>query len=248
MTREAEEREKGLRRDLEQLRSQQQQTLGTLDTRIDAMMKRRNHAIMDRLNCATCISTDHHLSACPTYKQGMKAIGFSVRGVIAKLGHRWAFFCASPEESCFANPEGFHFGGVLFLAIRKGHILPIWRGPNSEGSSFYQYVRVKFCQSGGVPIRRGPVFTNPKGSSFAIPEGSQFEGVLSVPVRKSHVLPIWRGPNSEGSCFCQSKRVIFCQSGGVPIRRGPVCASPEESCFANLERSKFGEVLFLPIR
>ena len=93
MTREAEEREKGLRRDLEQLRSQQQQTLGTLDTRIDAMMKRRNHAIMDRLNCATCISTDHHLSACPTYKQGMKAIGFSVRGVIAKLGHRWAFFC-----------------------------------------------------------------------------------------------------------------------------------------------------------
>ena len=56
-----------------------------------------------RLNCS---STDHHLSACPTYKQCMKAIGFSLededasqidqedfmRGVIAKFGPR-CFFC-----------------------------------------------------------------------------------------------------------------------------------------------------------
>ena len=53
-----------------------------------------------RRSCANCSSTDHHVSACPTYKQGMKAIGFSLededasevdhedfmRGVIAKFG------------------------------------------------------------------------------------------------------------------------------------------------------------------
>ena len=31
-----------------------------------------------RRSCANCSSTDHHVSACPTYKQGMKAIGFSL--------------------------------------------------------------------------------------------------------------------------------------------------------------------------
>ena len=59
-----------------------------------------------RRSCANCISTDHHVSVYPTYKQGMKAIGFSLededssevdqedfmRGVIAKFGPR-CFFC-----------------------------------------------------------------------------------------------------------------------------------------------------------
>ena len=59
-----------------------------------------------RRSCAICSSTDHHVSACPAYKQGMKAIGFSLededaseldhedfmRGVIAKFGPR-CFFC-----------------------------------------------------------------------------------------------------------------------------------------------------------
>ena len=59
-----------------------------------------------RRSCANCSSTDHHVSACPFYKQGMKAICFSlededasevdhedfVRGVIAKFGPR-CFFC-----------------------------------------------------------------------------------------------------------------------------------------------------------
>ena len=59
-----------------------------------------------RRSCANCSSTDHHVSACPTYKQGMKAKGFSLededasevdhedfmRGVIAKFGPR-CFFC-----------------------------------------------------------------------------------------------------------------------------------------------------------
>ena len=59
-----------------------------------------------RCSCANCSSTDHHVSACSTYKQGMKAIGFSLededaselghedfmRGVIAKVGPR-CFFC-----------------------------------------------------------------------------------------------------------------------------------------------------------
>ena len=48
--REAEEREKRLRGDLEQLPIEQEQTLGTLDTRIDAMMERRTQATMDRLD------------------------------------------------------------------------------------------------------------------------------------------------------------------------------------------------------
>ena len=59
-----------------------------------------------RRSCANCNSTDHHVSACPTYKKGMKAIGFSLeaedasevdhedfmRGVIAKFGRR-CFVC-----------------------------------------------------------------------------------------------------------------------------------------------------------
>ena len=47
-TREAEEKQKCLRADLAQLRSQQEQTLETLDTRIDAKMKRRTQAIMNK--------------------------------------------------------------------------------------------------------------------------------------------------------------------------------------------------------
>ena len=59
-----------------------------------------------RRSCAKCSSTDHHVSACPTYKQGMKAIGFSLededasevdhedfmRGVIAKFSPRRFFY------------------------------------------------------------------------------------------------------------------------------------------------------------
>ena len=50
MTREAEQRELRLRDDMEKLRVQQEQSLGTLDTKIDAMMERRTQAIMDRLD------------------------------------------------------------------------------------------------------------------------------------------------------------------------------------------------------
>ena len=50
MTREAEQRELQLRDDKKKLRIQQEQTLGTLDTKIDAMMERRTQAIMDRLD------------------------------------------------------------------------------------------------------------------------------------------------------------------------------------------------------
>ena len=67
--------------------------------------KLRDH-VDKRRSCKKCSSTDHHVSACPTYKQGMKAIGFSLededasetnhedfmRGVIAKFGSRY-FFC-----------------------------------------------------------------------------------------------------------------------------------------------------------
>ena len=50
MTREAEQKELRLRDDMEKLRIQQEQSLGTLDTKIDAMMERRTQAIMDRLD------------------------------------------------------------------------------------------------------------------------------------------------------------------------------------------------------
>ena len=50
MTREAEQRELRLRDDMEKLRIQLEQTLGALDTKIDAMMERRTQAIMDRLD------------------------------------------------------------------------------------------------------------------------------------------------------------------------------------------------------
>ena len=60
----------------------------------------------NRRSCANCSSTDQYVLACPTYKQGMKAICFSLedenaseidhedfmRGVIAKLCPR-CFFC-----------------------------------------------------------------------------------------------------------------------------------------------------------
>ena len=58
-----------------------------------------------RRSCANCSSTDHHVSACPTYEKCMKAISFSLededasevnhedfkRGVIAKFGPRCFF-------------------------------------------------------------------------------------------------------------------------------------------------------------
>ena len=53
LTRESEQRELRLRDGMdgmEKLRIQQEQTLGTLDTKRDAMMERRTQAIMDRLD------------------------------------------------------------------------------------------------------------------------------------------------------------------------------------------------------
>ena len=58
-----------------------------------------------RRSCANCSSTDHHVSACSAYKQGMKAIEFSLeeedasevehedfmRGLFAKFGPRCFF-------------------------------------------------------------------------------------------------------------------------------------------------------------
>ena len=61
-------------------------------------------------------------------------------------------YFADPEVSKFggvlfvANPEGSQFGGVLFLPIRKGFILPIRRGPNSEESCFLP-IRIFFTSA-----------------------------------------------------------------------------------------------------
>ena len=68
----------------------------------------------NRRSCANCSSTENHVSACPIYKQGMKATGFSLededasevdhedfmRGVIAKFGPRYLFcFLEGPFKS-----------------------------------------------------------------------------------------------------------------------------------------------------
>ena len=50
MMRETEQRELRLRDDMEKLRIQQEQNLGTLDPKIDAMIERRTQAIMDSLD------------------------------------------------------------------------------------------------------------------------------------------------------------------------------------------------------
>ena len=117
----------------------------------------------------------------------------------------------SPEGSClhktggvpirrgliFTISEGSQSGGVLYLLTQ--------RAPNPEGSKVFQIRRgpspERSClhKTGGVPIRRGLIFT--------ISEGSQSGGVLYLLTQ--------RGPNPEGSKFCQSGRVHFCQSGGV---------------------------------
>ena len=76
-----------------------------------------------RRSCANCSSTDNQMTACPTYKQGMKAIDFSLedkdaseiddedfmRRIIAKFGPKY-FFC---------NLEGYfksvvHIFGMLW--------------------------------------------------------------------------------------------------------------------------------------
>ena len=63
------------------------------------------HDMDKRRSCAKCSSTDHHVSACPTYKHGMKAMSFSLededasevnhedfmRGLIAKFGPSCSF-------------------------------------------------------------------------------------------------------------------------------------------------------------
>ena len=50
MMREAEQRELRLRDDMEKLRTQQEQTLGSFDTKRDAMMEKRTQAILDKLD------------------------------------------------------------------------------------------------------------------------------------------------------------------------------------------------------
>ena len=72
-----------------------------------------------RRSCANCNSTNHPVSACPTYKQGIKAMGSSLEnedasevdyeallmGVIAKFGPR-CFFC---NLECHFKSDCPHF-------------------------------------------------------------------------------------------------------------------------------------------
>ena len=57
-----------------------------------------------RRSCANCSSTDHHVSACPAYKQGMKAIGFSLEDEDASELDHEDFMRGS---NCEIRPEVF---------------------------------------------------------------------------------------------------------------------------------------------
>ena len=69
---------------------------------------------------------------------------------------------------------------------------------------------------------------------MCLPGVSQFGEVLFFAIRMGHVLFIPRGPNSDGSYFCQSRGVsaqrcpVFRLFRWVPIRRGPVFRQSKE--------------------
>ena len=73
---------------------------------------------------------------------------------------------------------------------------------------------------------------------FILPirRGPNSEGSRFSLIWKSHILPIRRRPNSEGLCFGQSGGVLFPKSGGLPIRRVLLFAYPEGSLKADPER------------
>ena len=76
MTREAEQRELRLRDDMEQLTIQQDQTLGTLDSKIDAMMERQTHNLSIKLKVIS------------RQTFGMAPQGSSIQSIISVAGHQ----------------------------------------------------------------------------------------------------------------------------------------------------------------
>ena len=96
-------------------------------------------------------------------------------------------------------PEGY---SLKIMEVSKKLFLQNGRGPNQEGSKFFLIRRGPnpegscFHKTGGVPIRRGLIFT--------IPEGSQSGGVSILPIRKG---PTFANP--EGYCFCQPGGLLF---------------------------------------
>ena len=64
-----------------------------------------------RRSCANCSLTDHHVSACPTYKQGNKAIGFSLEDEDASEVDHEDFM------------RGAKFGPRCFFCNLNGHFM-----------------------------------------------------------------------------------------------------------------------------
>ena len=76
-----------------------------------------------RRSCANCSSTDHHVSACPTYKQGMKAIGCSLEGQRCVRSQSWRFH---ERSNCKIRPEVFFFATwkvILNRIVRNSGML-----------------------------------------------------------------------------------------------------------------------------
>ena len=64
-----------------------------------------------RRSCANCSSTDDHVSACPYYKQGMKAIGFSLEDEDA----------SEVDHEDFMRRVIANFGPICFFCNLEGH-------------------------------------------------------------------------------------------------------------------------------
>ena len=79
-----------------------------LQTRVTTVTRPKDDMDKRRF-CANCKSTDHHLSASVTYKQGLKAIGVS----------------REDEHASDIDLEDFiNFGHKCFFCNLKGHFQP----------------------------------------------------------------------------------------------------------------------------
>ena len=102
-----------------------------------------------RRPCANCSLTDHQVSTCPTYKQGMKAIGFSLededasevdhedfmRGVISKFGPR-SFFCNLEGHFNIKHPR--HEEALSGVKASKALLLSEAEARRKENSKSWQ--------------------------------------------------------------------------------------------------------------
>ena len=169
------------------------------------------------------------------------------------------------------------FGRVVALRVLAGLVRAIRRqicNTDLSGCNIRpvgKNIAFKFCLFSATLNSESSFFRttrrglNSEGSCFVNPDGSEIGGILFCQSGRVSFFPFRMGLNSEGSTRCQSGRVkffqfgrvIFCQCGGVPIRKGSVVfCNPLGSFFlpirnsptlVNPEGFQFEGVLFLSI-